>query len=106
MDTSWQNAKSIDIPDEALKQTLENEESLQDRISGFARRSPFLIAGMLGFVIVGGIGAYKWKTRKIPPSLFIVQLRVAAQGTVIGCLTLGMIYQMYLQHAKPKSDDK
>ncbi|XP_043263140.1 HIG1 domain family member 1A, mitochondrial-like [Colletes gigas] len=106
MDSTWQNAKEVEIPNEALKQTLENEQSLQDRMYGFAKRSPFLIAGMLGFAIVGGIGAYKWKTRKIIPSLFLVQLRVAAQGTVIGCLTMGMIYQMYLQHSKPKPDDK
>lgn len=27
-------------------------------------------------------------------SVFLMQLRVAAQGTVVGCLTLGLAYKM------------
>ncbi|KZC04242.1 HIG1 domain family member 1C [Dufourea novaeangliae] len=68
---------------------------MSDVLYAKAKKSPFLVAGMVGFVAVGGIGAYKWRTRTIPVSLFLIQLRVAAQGTVVGCLTIGMLHQMY-----------
>lgn len=58
---------------------------------------------MAGFIVVGGIGAYKWKSRTLPPSLFLLQLRLAAQGTAIGCITLGMLYHMYEDFVKNKN---
>ncbi|CAK9830672.1 HIG1 domain family member 1C [Anthophora retusa] len=96
MDTSWQNAKSIDIPDEALIQTLENEKALNNKFS-ITKQSPFLLVGLAGLTAVCGIGAYKWKTMKktMRPSMYLIQLRVAAQGTVLACITVGMVYQMY-----------
>ncbi|XP_031844075.1 HIG1 domain family member 1C-like [Nomia melanderi] len=95
--SQWLTAKSMEIPEEALRQTLENnpETTIQEKIYSTAVNKPFLVAGLVGFVVVGGIGAYKWKTRTIPPSLFLIQLRVAAQGTVLACLALGMLGQMY-----------
>lgn len=59
-------------------------------------------AGIIGFTAICGIGAYRWKTRKIPRALFIIQLRVAAQGTAIACLTLGMMQHMYTDYVTNK----
>lgn len=59
---------------------------------------------MLSFTVVTGIGIYKWKTKKIPTSLFIVQLRVAAQSAAIGCLSMGMLYHMYKDYISKKDD--
>ncbi|XP_076645447.1 HIG1 domain family member 1C-like [Halictus rubicundus] len=104
----WLNAKEVEIPEEALRQTLENEDrlSLTDKLYSTVQRQPFLVAGLLGFTIVGGIGIYKWRTTTLPASMFIVQLRVAAQGTVIGCLTLGMLHQMYNTYTKIQEKNK
>lgn len=50
---------------------------------------------MAGFFAVLGIGVYKYKNRgNMSTSMFMMQLRVAAQGTVVGALTIGMIYSM------------
>ena len=97
----YSHAEPVEIPEEALKLTLENEEpgGLGQSIYKTMQRSPFLIAGILGFGAVCGIGAYKWKTRTIKPSLFFIQLRVAAQSTALGFITLGMVYQMYKDYA-------
>lgn len=96
MDTSWQNAKTVDIPDEALAQTLENQKAYNNQFS-ITKQSPLLLVGLAGLTAVCGIGAYKWKTMRktMRPSLYLMQLRVAAQGTILACLTLGMVYQMY-----------
>lgn len=46
-------------------------------------------------VAVCGIGAYKYKYRGgMSTSVFLMQLRVAAQGTVVGALSIGLAYTM------------
>lgn len=40
-------------------------------------------------------------------SLFLMQLRVAAQGTVVGCLALGLAYTMFKEHIlKPQKKEQ
>lgn len=41
-------------------------------------------------------------------SMFLMQLRVAAQGSVVGCLTLGLVYTMLRDYVfnKPADDTK
>ena len=60
--------------------------------------------GTLGGLIYG---AYRYKTRgpTIKPSMFIIQLRVFAQGAFVGSLALGMFYQMYLEKVKNKNSN-
>ncbi|XP_003706018.1 HIG1 domain family member 1A, mitochondrial [Megachile rotundata] len=95
MDKRYINAEPMEIPEEAIRQTLENEQGFGDRLYTQIQRAPFAAAGLLGLSIVCGIGAYKWKTRTIPPQLFLIQLRVAAQSTALGFITIGLAYQMY-----------
>lgn len=53
------------------------------------------VSGIAGLIIACAIGAYKFKHRgSMSTSLFLMQLRVAAQGTVVGCLALGVTYSM------------
>jgi len=65
-----------------------------------------LLTGIAGFVAAGVIGAYKYRNRgTMSTSVFLMQLRVAAQGTVVGCLTVGLAYSMakeYLFDKAPK----
>lgn len=105
MDNQWENVKQLEMPEEAFKQTKEFEEpSFGDSLYKVTKKSPFLIAGIIGFTAICGIGAYRWRTSKIPPALFIVQLRVAAQGTAIACLTLGMMQHMYTDYVTNKDN--
>lgn len=70
----------------------------------FIKLSLFIL-GLAGLVIACGVGAYKYKHRgNMSTSVFLMQLRVAAQGAVVSCLTLGLAYSMfdeYILHKKP-----
>ncbi|CAH0722853.1 unnamed protein product, partial [Brenthis ino] len=72
-----------------------NEESQADRLARKSKDSPFMIIGILGLVGVCGYGAYTYKNRgKMSTSVFLMQFRVAAQGTVVAALTIGIGYSL------------
>ncbi|XP_014092707.1 HIG1 domain family member 1A, mitochondrial [Bactrocera oleae] len=87
-----------------------HDESEGGKLSRKIKDSPFMIIGLAGFVAAGIIGAYKYKNRgTMSTSVFLMQLRVAAQGTVVGALTLGLGYSManeYLFNKTPKDNTK
>ena len=66
-----------------------------------------MITAVTGFLAALGIAYYKYKTKGLgnKPSLFLIQLRVAAQGTVVGCLVMGMLYKMYEQNFLKKKSN-
>ncbi|XP_012235893.1 HIG1 domain family member 1C-like [Linepithema humile] len=74
------------------------DPTLSERLLEKGRKSPFLIASLISLAGICGYGAYSFKKRKISTQLYLIQLRVAAQGTAIACLTLGMLYHMYRKH--------
>lgn len=60
------------------------------------------IAGCTAAVIYG---AYKFKSRgKMSTSVFLMQLRVGAQGVAVGALALGMLYTMINEHVLKKKN--
>lgn len=65
-----------------------------------------LVTGILGLIGVCGLGVYKYKTKgKMSTSVFLMQLRVAAQGTVVAALTVGLAYTLAKEHLfKNKKD--
>ncbi|KAM9074776.1 HIG1 domain family member 1A, mitochondrial isoform 1-T1 [Megaptera novaeangliae] len=69
-----------------------------------AREAPFVPIGLAGFAAVVAYGLYKLKSRgNTKMSLHLIHMRVAAQGFVVGAMTLGMGYSMYQEFwAKPK----
>ncbi|XP_020799799.1 HIG1 domain family member 1C [Drosophila serrata] len=88
-----------------------DDDAAQDnKLARKAKDSPFMLVGIAGFVAAGLIGAYKYKNRgTMSTSVFLMQLRVAAQGTVVGCLTVGLAYSMakeYLFDKAPKENTK
>ncbi|XP_017053977.1 HIG1 domain family member 1A, mitochondrial-like [Drosophila ficusphila] len=91
---------------------FETEEDFAqaNKLSRKMKESPFMLVGIAGFVAAGLVGAYKYRNRgSMSTSVFLMQLRVAAQGTVVGCLTAGLAYTMakeYLLHEDPKDDTK
>lgn len=100
MDDKYIAGKPMEIPEEAIRQTLENEEAFGTSFIDHVQRAPFAAAGVVGLFVVCGIGAYKWKTKTIPTQLFLMQLRVAAQTTALSFITVGMAYQMYKEYVK------
>lgn len=62
----------------------------------------FKNSGILGFVLVAGYGLYKFKSHKGSTSLYLIQLRLAAQGTTVGILGIGVLYNIYTEAMKPK----
>lgn len=86
----------------------DNSLSLQantQRLARKAKDAPMLAVGVVGFLAACGIGAYKYKRRgTMSTSVFLMQLRVAAQGTVVGALTLGLAYKMFSDYVKPHLD--
>lgn len=53
----------------------------------------------MGLMGVCGYGAYAYKKRgKMSTSVFLMQLRVAAQGTVVSALTIGLAYTLVKDH--------
>lgn len=60
----------------------------------------------MGLATAVGIGAYKFKHKgTMSTSVFLMQLRVAAQGTVVACLTAGLLYNMANEYLFNKGDD-
>ena len=65
-----------------------------------------IILGIGGLVLACGFAAYKFKHRgQMSTSVFLMQTRVAAQGTVVSALTLGLLYSMFQKHVLHKDDD-
>ncbi|GAB0094213.1 HIG1 domain family member 1A, mitochondrial [Sergentomyia squamirostris] len=83
------------------------EESHQSKLARKAKEAPFMPIGIVGFLAACGIGAYKYKHRgSMSTSVFLMQLRVAAQGTVVAALTLGLAYTMAREYVFPMFDKK
>jgi len=61
--------------------------------------------GILGFGLVAAYGMYKFKSRKGRTSLYLIQLRLAAQGTAVGVIGIGVLYNIYTEAMKPKPNN-
>lgn len=80
------------------------DESHTDRLSRKSREAPMMLIGLAGLLVVCGIGVHKFNRRgTMPVSQFLMQLRVAAQGTVVGALTAGAVYSMLSQSIRKDS---
>lgn len=61
--------------------------------------------GLAGLTLACLYGAYKFKHRgTMSTSVFLMQLRVAAQGTVVACLSAGIGYSLFRDYVL-KSDE-
>ncbi|XP_049857763.1 HIG1 domain family member 1A, mitochondrial-like [Schistocerca gregaria] len=81
---------------------LYRDESQTDKLSRKIKEAPFVPIGLAGLVAACAFGAYKYRHRgQMSTSVFLMQLRVAAQSMVVGCMTLGLGYQMYKDYLSP-----
>ncbi|XP_073347260.1 HIG1 domain family member 1A, mitochondrial [Pagrus major] len=85
--------------------------SYEDNESKFMRKAkenPFVPVGMAGFFAIVGYRLLKMKSRgDTKMSVHLIHMRVAAQGFVVGAMTLGVIYTMYRDFVvKPREQQK
>lgn len=57
------------------------------------------VAGVLGLVGACTLGGLRFNKRPVgvPASFYLMQLRVAAQGCVVGSLAVGLAFSLYQQ---------
>ncbi|XP_006893124.1 PREDICTED: HIG1 domain family member 1A, mitochondrial [Elephantulus edwardii] len=79
------------------------DEDQGSKLRRKAKEAPFVPIGMAGFAAIVAYGLYKLKNRgNTKMSVHLIHMRVAAQGFVVGAMTIGMLYSMYREHwAKP-----
>uniref|UniRef100_A0AAQ4Q1K6 HIG1 domain-containing protein n=1 Tax=Gasterosteus aculeatus aculeatus TaxID=481459 RepID=A0AAQ4Q1K6_GASAC len=67
-----------------------------------------LPAGMAGFFAIVGYRLMKMKNRgDTKMSVHLIHMRVAAQGFVVGAMTVGVLYSMYKEYyVKPREEQK
>ncbi|XP_011549453.3 HIG1 domain family member 1A, mitochondrial-like [Plutella xylostella] len=84
------------------------EESQSEKLARKSKESPFMIIGLAGLATACGLGAYQYKRRGgMSTSVFLMQLRVAAQGSVVAALTAGIAYSLYNNYVnKPAKVEK
>lgn len=78
-----------------------------NRKQNFHRLFTFLFLGLAGLVGALGIMGYRFKHRgSMSTSVFLMQTRVVAQGTVVSCLTVGLAYQMFNKWVLHNGEDE
>ncbi|XP_028986584.1 HIG1 domain family member 1A, mitochondrial [Betta splendens] len=82
----------------------DNESKLLQKV----KENPFVPVGMAGFFAIVGYRLMKMKSRgDTKMSVHLIHMRVAAQGFVVGAITLGVMYSMYRDYiVKPKEQQK
>ncbi|NP_001072104.1 HIG1 domain family member 1A, mitochondrial [Takifugu rubripes] len=73
-----------------------------------AKENPFVPVGMAGFLAIVGYRLMKMRSRgDTKMSVHLIHMRVAAQGFVVGAMTVGVLFSMYKDYfAKPKENHK
>ncbi|XP_075954170.1 HIG1 domain family member 1A, mitochondrial [Anarhichas minor] len=82
----------------------ENDSKLMRKV----KENPFVPLGMAGFFAIVGYKLMKMKSRgDTKMSVHLIHMRVAAQGFVVGAITVGVLYSMYRDYiVKPREEQK
>ncbi|XP_014247561.1 HIG1 domain family member 1A, mitochondrial-like [Cimex lectularius] len=83
----------------------EYDDSHSSKLSRKIHENPFMPVGIAGLILACGFGAYQFKNKgKMSTSVYLMQLRVGAQGTIIGTLAIGVVYSLLKNHVFNKTD--
>ncbi|XP_036992697.2 putative methyltransferase-like protein 7A isoform X4 [Artibeus jamaicensis] len=86
--------------------SADEDEGQLSRLIRKSRDSPFVPVGIAGFVAVVSYGLYTLKSRRDQKmSIHLIHMRVAAQGFVVGAVTLGVLCSMYKDYIRPRFSD-
>ncbi|XP_014836417.1 PREDICTED: HIG1 domain family member 1A, mitochondrial [Poecilia mexicana] len=82
------------------------EEGNDSKLMRKVKENPFVPLGLAGFVGIVGRQLYKMKNRgDTKMSVHLIHMRVAAQGFVVGAMTVGVLYSMYNEYIRhPKEE--
>lgn len=82
----------------------ENDSKLMRK----AKENPFVPVGLAGFFAIVAYRLVKMKSRgDTKMSVHLIHMRVAAQGFVVGAMTIGVVYSMYRDFiVKPREEQK
>ncbi|XP_037313628.1 HIG1 domain family member 1A, mitochondrial [Pungitius pungitius] len=85
-----------------------SEEDNDSKFMRKAKENPFVPLGMAGFFAIVGYRLMKMKNRgDTKMSVHLIHMRVAAQGFVVGAITVGVLYSMYKEYyVKPREERK
>uniref|UniRef100_A0A8D2LMX7 HIG1 hypoxia inducible domain family member 1C n=1 Tax=Varanus komodoensis TaxID=61221 RepID=A0A8D2LMX7_VARKO len=77
------------------------DDSQASKLARKSREAPFVPIGLAGCFAIVGYGLYKLKYRGSQKmSIHLIHMRVAAQGFVVGAITIGVLYSMYTDYIK------
>ncbi|XP_032422308.1 HIG1 domain family member 1A, mitochondrial [Xiphophorus hellerii] len=82
------------------------EEGNDSKLMRKVKENPFVPLGLAGFIGIVGHQLYKMKNRgDTKMSVHLIHMRVAAQGFVVGAMTVGVLYSMYNEYIRhPKEE--
>ncbi|XP_039609989.1 HIG1 domain family member 1A, mitochondrial [Polypterus senegalus] len=84
-----------------------SEEGQTSKLLRKSKEAPFVPIGMAGFAGIVAYGLYRLKSRNTKMSVHLIHMRVAAQGFVVGAMTVGVVYSMYREYfVKPREQEK
>jgi len=87
--------------------TSSYEEGRQSKLLQKAKQNPFIPAGIAGGLFALAYAAIGFKNRgNQKVSVYLIHTRVAAQGAVVGALTVGCLYQIFEEFVWNKKDKK
>ncbi|CAH1983523.1 unnamed protein product [Acanthoscelides obtectus] len=76
-----------------------DEETSSEKLARKSKETPFFPIAIGACLLSVAYGAYAFKNRgKMSTSVYLMHLRVGAQGAAVGSLTLGLLYTMIQQH--------
>lgn len=74
---------------------VQYEKTHSQKLKEKAKAAPFVPVGIAGMIGMVAWGAYRFRHRGgMSTSIFLMHLRVKAQGVVVGALALGVAYSM------------
>ncbi|XP_066254270.1 HIG1 domain family member 1A, mitochondrial-like [Euwallacea similis] len=83
------------------------EESQSSKLSRKTKETPMFPIAIGTCTVAVAYGAYMFKNKgKMSTSVYLMQLRVGAQGAAVGALTLGLAYTMYKNYIERRESAK
>nr|XP_054951125.1 HIG1 domain family member 1A, mitochondrial-like [Pan paniscus] len=103
-EAGWEILQAVIISTDTDVSLSSYDEAQGSKLIRKAKETRLVPVGIAGFAALVTCGLYKLKSRgNTQISLHLIHMRVAAQGFVVGAMTVGMGYSMYREFwAKPK----
>jgi len=71
--------------------------SFKDKMIARVKDDPMTILGISGCIAMIAYNVHNFKNSKDTTQMFILKLRVKAQGMIVGAMGLGCLYKMYYE---------